>query len=44
VLIKPAKKKKGELIKELKKEFEEYKVDDEDILKVLPPGESDIKR
>ena len=43
ILLKPAKKKKGELIKELKKEFKEYGVDDEDILRVLPPGESDIK-
>lgn len=44
VLLKPAKKKKGELIRELKKEFNEYNVDDEDILRVLPPGETDIMR
>ncbi|MDK2986866.1 ribosome rescue protein RqcH [Methanothermococcus thermolithotrophicus] len=42
VLLKPFKKKKGELVKELKKEFKEYNVDDEDILRVLPPGESNI--
>jgi predicted ribosome quality control (RQC) complex YloA/Tae2 family protein len=44
VLLKPAKKKKGELIRELKKEFSEYSVDDEDILRVLPPGESEIMK
>ncbi len=44
VLLKPAKKKKGELIRELKKEFSEYNVDDEDILRVLPPGETDIMK
>ena len=44
VLLRPAKKKKGELIRELKKEFSEYNVDDEDILRVLPPGESEIIR
>jgi len=42
VMLKPAKKKKGELIRELKNEFREYDIDDEDILKVLPPGDSDI--
>ena len=44
VLLRPAKKKKGELIRELKKEFGEYNVNDEDILRVLPPGESEIIR
>ena len=44
VLLRPAKKKKDELIRELKKEFGEYNVNDEDILRVLPPGESEIIR
>ncbi|HIQ32660.1 MAG TPA: fibronectin-binding domain-containing protein [Methanothermococcus okinawensis] len=44
VMLKPAKRKKGELIKELKEIFKDYEVDDEDILRVLPPGESDIVR
>ncbi|HIP16620.1 MAG TPA: fibronectin-binding domain-containing protein [Methanothermococcus okinawensis] len=44
VMIKPARRKKGELIKELKEIFKDYDVDDEDILRVLPPGESDIVR
>ena len=44
VLLRPAKNKKGELIRELKKEFGEYNVNDEDILRVLPPGESEIIR
>ncbi|AXI25249.1 hypothetical protein CFE53_03460 [Methanofervidicoccus sp. A16] len=44
VMLKPAKRKKGELIKELKEIFKDYDVDDEDILRVLPPGESDIVR
>ncbi len=44
VLLKPYKKKKGKLIKELKEIFKEYNIDDEDILKVLPPGESDISK
>ncbi|HID47117.1 MAG TPA: DUF814 domain-containing protein, partial [Methanococcaceae archaeon] len=44
VMLKPAKRKKGELIKELKGIFKDYHIDDEDVLRVLPPGESDIVR
>jgi predicted ribosome quality control (RQC) complex YloA/Tae2 family protein len=42
VLLKPSDKKKSELVKELKNIFKEYGVDDEDILRVLPPGDSEI--
>ncbi|EHP87758.1 ribosome rescue protein RqcH [Methanotorris formicicus] len=42
VLLKPSNKKKSELVKELKNIFKEYDVDDEDILRVLPPGDSEI--
>ncbi|MBA2862057.1 ribosome rescue protein RqcH [Methanococcus maripaludis] len=43
LLLKPGKLKKSDLVKELLKEFGEFEVDDEDILRALPPGESEIK-
>ncbi|CAF30584.1 ribosome rescue protein RqcH [Methanococcus maripaludis] len=43
ILLKPGKLKKSDLVKELLKEFSDFEVDDEDILRALPPGESEIK-
>uniref|UniRef100_A9AAS1 Archaeal Rqc2 homolog aRqcH n=1 Tax=Methanococcus maripaludis (strain C6 / ATCC BAA-1332) TaxID=444158 RepID=A9AAS1_METM6 len=43
ILLKPGKLKKSDLVKELLKEFSDFDVDDEDILRALPPGESEIK-
>ncbi|MBA2858001.1 putative ribosome quality control (RQC) complex YloA/Tae2 family protein [Methanococcus maripaludis] len=43
ILLKPGKLKKSDLVKELLKEFSDFEVDDEDILRALPPGETEIK-
>jgi len=43
VILKPGKKKKSDLVKEILKEFAEFGLDDEDVLRVLPPGETEIK-
>ncbi|XRO76988.1 ribosome rescue protein RqcH [Methanocaldococcus sp. 10A] len=42
VLLKPGNKEKGKVVKELKEIFKDYGVDDEDILRVLPPGGCEI--
>ena len=42
VQLKPSNLKKKELIKDLKEIFKDYDIDDEDILRVLPPGNSEI--
>ncbi|MCQ6253941.1 ribosome rescue protein RqcH [Methanocaldococcus sp.] len=42
VLLKPGNKEKGKLVKELKEIFKDYDIDDEDILRVLPPGGCEI--
>ncbi|ENN96308.1 fibronectin-binding A domain-containing protein [Methanocaldococcus villosus KIN24-T80] len=42
VLLKPSNKDKGKVVKELKKIFEDYGIDDEDILMALPPGGCEI--
>ncbi|ACV25096.1 ribosome rescue protein RqcH [Methanocaldococcus fervens] len=42
VLLKPSNKEKGKVVKELKEIFKDYGVDDEDILRVLPPGGCEI--
>ncbi|ACX73221.1 Fibronectin-binding A domain protein [Methanocaldococcus vulcanius M7] len=42
VLLKPSNKEKGKVVKELKELFKEYDVDDEEILRVLPPGGCEI--
>ncbi|CAB3289724.1 NFACT-R_1 domain-containing protein [Methanocaldococcus lauensis] len=42
VLLKPGNKEKGKVVKELKEIFKDYDIDDEDILRVLPPGGCEI--
>jgi|GEM_PF-5413525 len=44
IVIRPGDTKKSELVKKIKKIFEKwgYKVPEEDIMSVLPPGEGDI--
>ncbi|ABR54260.1 protein of unknown function DUF814 [Methanococcus vannielii SB] len=43
VILKSSKKKKSDLVKEILKEFSEFGIDDEDVLRILPPGESELK-
>ncbi|ADC69337.1 Fibronectin-binding A domain protein [Methanocaldococcus sp. FS406-22] len=42
VILKPSNKEKGKVVKELKEIFKDYGVDDEDILRVLPPGGCEV--
>ena len=42
VLLRPSNKEKGKVVKELKEIFKDYDIDDEDILRVLPPGGCEI--
>ena len=40
--LKTSNKEKGKVVKELKEIFKDYDIDDEDILRVLPPGGCEI--